>query len=109
MIYVFISQRHLHKIRGKDKSQIDLEDREKGFSLYLNGANNSSVRAKTAIEQKRRSKTAGDFETECNIKVHNVINFADPCKKDKLDMCTSRYGIHVHVHYTYTVYTALIV
>ena len=54
--------RLLRKLRQKDSHQIELEKREQGFSLYLNGANNfRQIRISKIEEDETRlaSKTAG--------------------------------------------------
>ena len=63
--------RLLKKLREKDSHQIELEKREQGFALYLNGANLSRskhnlqaqappTRKSKRSDRKRPSKTAGE-------------------------------------------------
>ena len=50
--------RLLKKLKAKDKKQKDLEKREQGFSLYLNGANVDLNLRKTGHKSSRKAKTA---------------------------------------------------
>jgi len=52
----------LKKLRRKDNQQIELEKREQGFALYVNGANLSKRQGSgkiSSVRQNRPSKTAG--------------------------------------------------
>ncbi len=51
--------RLLKKLKEKDKKQQDLERREQGFSLYLNGANVDLKLGKASQKSSRKAKTAG--------------------------------------------------
>eukprot|EP00118_Oscarella_pearsei_P020109 m.216669 g.216669 ORF g.216669 m.216669 type:complete len:1550 (+) comp39873_c0_seq26:136-4785(+) len=57
--------RLLRKLREKDEKQIEIERKEQGFSVYVNGANSKAVRGVTRgttrkeSDEKRPSKTAG--------------------------------------------------
>ncbi|XP_078693037.1 katanin-interacting protein-like isoform X5 [Branchiostoma floridae x Branchiostoma belcheri] len=58
--------RLVKKLKQKDDKQIELERREKGFALYVNGANQGGRKGKTPSPPKqpksaRRSKTAGEY------------------------------------------------
>ncbi|XP_035694968.1 protein KIAA0556-like isoform X6 [Branchiostoma floridae] len=58
--------RLVKKLKQKDDKQIELERREKGFALYVNGANQKGRKGKTPSPPKqpksaRRSKTAGGY------------------------------------------------
>ena len=50
--------RLLKKLKAKDKKQKDLEKREQGFSLYLNGANVDLKLGKPEHKSARKAKTA---------------------------------------------------
>ena len=51
---IFTNCRLLKKLKTKDDEQVELEKREQGFSLYINGAN----RGITHLPASRRTKTA---------------------------------------------------
>ena len=52
-----ISLRLLKKLKEKDEKQLDLERREQGFSIYLNGANVDLQLS--GHHRSRKTKTAG--------------------------------------------------
>ncbi|XP_066292007.1 katanin-interacting protein-like isoform X3 [Branchiostoma lanceolatum] len=65
---VLLQQRNrlVKQLKQKDDKQIELERREKGFALYVNGANQKGRKGKTPSPPKqpksaRRSKTAGEY------------------------------------------------
>ncbi len=57
----------MKKLKEKDKKQQDLERREQGFSLYLNGANVDLKLGKAGPQKSaRKAKTAGgDYKSDC--------------------------------------------
>ena len=69
MLTVSVHSRLLKKLRQKDSQQVELEQKEQGFSLYLNGANTSRTRPlrarhplptlPTTQQHSRTAKTAG--------------------------------------------------
>eukprot|EP00058_Branchiostoma_floridae_P025246 XP_002610736.1 hypothetical protein BRAFLDRAFT_126073 [Branchiostoma floridae] len=66
LIQSFLYYRLVKKLKQKDDKQIELERREKGFALYVNGANQKGRKGKTPSPPKqpksaRRSKTAGGY------------------------------------------------
>ena len=50
--------RLLKKLKAKDKKQKELEKREQGFSLYLNGANVDLNLRKAENKSSRKARTA---------------------------------------------------
>ena len=55
--YFSLFARILKKLKEKDEKQLDLEKKEQGFSLYLNGANVGLQLS--GNYRSRKSKTAG--------------------------------------------------
>ena len=76
--YEFIS-RVIKKLKAKDQRQIDLEKKEQGFTLYLNGANAALKKASDAprtarTARRRKLKTAGglcEISSFCKIFTHS--------------------------------------
>ena len=55
-----IHLRLLKKLKKKDEQQIELEKKEQGFSIYVNGANVELGRAYSGAKSRsRHTKTAG--------------------------------------------------
>lgn len=59
MCAYFFLLRKLKHLRQKNSEQINLEKREAGFTLYINGEHSSSSTSSQNIK-KRDSKTAGN-------------------------------------------------
>ena len=53
----------MKKLKEKDEHQVELEKREQGFSLYINGANRESRNQPTS----RTTKTADGMKCICNL------------------------------------------
>ncbi|XP_065066463.1 katanin-interacting protein-like isoform X2 [Rhopilema esculentum] len=77
---VLLQQRNrlLKKLKAKDKKQKDLEKREQGFSLYLNGANVDLKLGKPEHKSARKAKTA-DVE---NNGRHNLAESPKAVEED---------------------------
>ena len=64
--------RLLRRLRRKDRKQVQLERKEKGFSIYVNGANTDLPAPAAASHVRPRVKTATGLSSISSLIVEKV-------------------------------------
>ena len=71
----FVYCRLLKRLRKKSKKQIDIERKEQGFSIYVNGANTEMVAKKQQKSPPHKGTPHDDRPTSARLKTAGGICF----------------------------------